>query len=97
MKTYTFSEARQKLSEVLDQAREEDVVITRRGGEAFIVRKQEIRMSPLDIPLVKTSQTITTADIVQAVRESRERPLWFEEPIAPPGAKKRARQRRRKT
>ena len=93
MKTYSFSEARQKLSEVLDQAREEDVVITRRGGEAFVVRRRELARSPLDFPVVKTSQTITTDDIIEAVRESCERPLWFEEPKA--GVKKRAEKRRR--
>jgi hypothetical protein len=81
------------LSEVLDQAREEDVVITRRGGEAFVVRRKELARSPLDIPVVRTSQTITTADIIEAVRESRKRPLWFEEPRA--GVRKRAEKRRR--
>jgi antitoxin (DNA-binding transcriptional repressor) of toxin-antitoxin stability system len=97
MKTYSFSEARQKLSEVLDQARDEDGIITRRGGEVFVVRRRQLPRSPLDIPVVKTSQAITTADIVEAVRESRERSLWFEEPASPARVKKRAAKRGRKT
>jgi hypothetical protein len=96
MKTYSFSEARQKLAEVLDRAREEDGNITRRSGEVFVVRRRELPSSPLDIPVVKTSQSITTADIVEAVRESRELPLSFEEPELP-GLKKRAAKRRRET
>jgi len=35
MKEYPYSEARQELSKVLDIARKEDVIIKRRGGEAF--------------------------------------------------------------
>ena len=37
MKVYTYSEARQRLSEVLDIARGEEVVIKRRGGETYSV------------------------------------------------------------
>lgn len=37
MKRYTYSQARQHLSEVLDTARAKDVQITRRGGEAFSI------------------------------------------------------------
>ncbi|MFC1535127.1 type II toxin-antitoxin system Phd/YefM family antitoxin [Thermodesulfobacteriota bacterium] len=35
MKVYTYSEARQKLSKVLDTARSEEVIIKRRGGGNF--------------------------------------------------------------
>jgi prevent-host-death family protein len=37
MRVYTFSEARQKLAEVLDLATKEDVMIKRRGGETFVL------------------------------------------------------------
>jgi len=35
MKVYTYSEARQHLSKVLEIARKEEVIIKRRGGETF--------------------------------------------------------------
>lgn len=35
MKVFTYSEARQKLSTVLDLARSEEVVIKRRGGSVY--------------------------------------------------------------
>lgn len=37
MKIYTYSQARQHLSEVLDTARREEVLIRRRGRETFSV------------------------------------------------------------
>jgi len=37
MKVYTYSEARQRFSEVLNIARTEEVIIKRRGGETFAV------------------------------------------------------------
>jgi len=37
MKVYTYSEARQRLSELLNIAREEEVIITRRKDETFAV------------------------------------------------------------
>jgi prevent-host-death family protein len=71
VRVYTFSEARQRLAEVLDRAKDEEVVIRRRSGDAFRVVYQRPSKSPLDIPGVKTS--ITTEDILEAIRESRER------------------------
>jgi DNA-binding FadR family transcriptional regulator len=69
MKSYSFTEARKKLAEVLDRARKEDVIIKRRGGETFVLRKRQANGSPLDVPAVKTKAK--TADIIDAVRESR--------------------------
>jgi len=40
MKVYTYSEARQRLADVLNIARTEEVVIKRRGGETFSTREQ---------------------------------------------------------
>ncbi len=69
MKVYTYSEARQKLSKVLDIARSEEVIIKRRGGETFKVIFKKSPKSPFDVPGIKTKAT--TKDILNAVRESR--------------------------
>ena len=73
MKIYTYSEARQRLADVLNTARTEEVVIKRRGGEFFsiILKKRQSKKSPLNIPGIKTKATMK--DILTAVRESRER------------------------
>ncbi|MCK4766212.1 MAG: type II toxin-antitoxin system Phd/YefM family antitoxin [Candidatus Aminicenantes bacterium] len=69
MKVYTYSQARQRLSEVLDTARKEEVIIKRRGGEAYSVVLKRTKKSPFDISGIKTKAT--TRDIVAAVRECR--------------------------
>ena len=71
MKVYTYSQARQNLSKVLTECRSEDVLIRRRGGEAFRVTPEPTEGSPFDVKGVKTKAT--TADILQAVREVRRR------------------------
>lgn len=72
MKVYTYSEARQKLSAVLDRAKAEgEVRIKRRDGGEFVVRPAERRGSPLDVEGVDTD--VTAEEIVEAVREIRER------------------------
>lgn len=71
MKVYTYSEARQRLADVLNIARSEEVVIKRRGGETFSIIFKENRKSPFDVSGIKTKAT--TKDILAAVRESRER------------------------
>jgi prevent-host-death family protein len=71
MKVYTYSEARQRLSEVLNIARNEEVVIKRRGGETFSIIFRKSKKSPFDVPGIQTKAT--TKDILAAVRESRER------------------------
>jgi len=70
MKVFTYSEARQRLAELLDLARSEDVEIRRRDGSTFVLsaRARE-NGSPLDIPGIRTRAT--TDDIIKAVRESR--------------------------
>jgi len=69
MRVYTYSEARQRLSEVLDTARREEVLIRRRGGETFRLIYDVPRKSPFDVPPVKTKAT--TRDILAAIRKSR--------------------------
>lgn len=69
MKQYTYSEARSHLAEVLDTARTEEVIITRRSGDTFSVTYRPPKTSPFDVPGIKTRAT--TEDILDAVRESR--------------------------
>jgi len=70
MKVFTYSEARQNLSELLNTAQNEEVEIRRRDGSVFsIVPKKENTKSPFDITGVKTKAT--TQDIIDAIRESR--------------------------
>jgi len=71
MKVYTYSEARQRLADVLNIARTEEVIIKRRGGEMFSVMFKKEKKSPFDIPGIQTKAT--TKDILTAVKESRER------------------------
>ena len=71
MKMYTYSEARQRLSDVLNTARTEEVIIKRRGGETFSIIYRKNKKSPFDVPGIRTKAT--TKDILAAVRESRER------------------------
>ena len=71
MKVYTYSEARQRLSDLLNIAREEEVIIKRRGGETFYIIYRKDKQSPFDVPGIKTKAT--TKDILESVRESRER------------------------
>ncbi|MDA8141684.1 MAG: type II toxin-antitoxin system prevent-host-death family antitoxin [Desulfobacteraceae bacterium] len=70
MKVYTFSEARQRLADVLNIARTEEVVIKRRGGESFSIIFRKGEKSPFDVKGIKTKAT--TKDILNAVKKSRE-------------------------
>jgi len=72
MKVYTYSEARQKLADVLEEAQREGTVqIKRRDGQEFIITPAKIKGSPLAVRGVQLN--LTTAEIVRAVREGRER------------------------
>lgn len=72
MKVYTYTEARQKLSAVLDQARSESVIIKRKSGESFqVIFKKPKKESPFNVPGIKTKAT--TSDILEAVKDSRSR------------------------
>jgi prevent-host-death family protein len=71
MKVYTYSEARQRLADVLNIARNEEVIIKRRSGETFSIIFRKSKKSPFDVPGIKTNAK--TKDILAAVRESRER------------------------
>jgi prevent-host-death family protein len=71
MKVYTYSQARQNLAQVLNQSKDETVLIRRRGGDSFAVVPKPREGSPFDVPGVRTA--VATADILAAVRESRSR------------------------
>ena len=72
MKVYTYSQARQKLAKLLDDARQDgQVQIKRRDGQTFIIKPVEEKESPLDISGVSTDLTLD--ELNEAVRESRER------------------------
>jgi hypothetical protein len=69
MRVFTYSEVRKRLARVLDKARQEEVLIKRRGGETFSLIRKSPRQSPFDVPGVKTRAT--TRDILEAIAESR--------------------------
>ena len=72
MKAFTYSEARQNLAQLLILAQKEEVEIRRRDGSVFSLKvKKNSPRSPFDVPGVKTRAT--TADILDAVGESRKR------------------------
>ncbi len=72
MKVFTYSEARQNLARLLKLAQEEEVEIRRRDGSVFSLKaKVRKHASPFDVPGVRTAAT--TEDVLEAVRESRER------------------------
>ena len=72
MNVYTFSEARQKLATVLDEAQRKGAVrIKRRDGSEFEVAPVRSKASPLDIQGVDLG--LSAEEIVAAVRETRAR------------------------
>jgi hypothetical protein len=74
MKVYTYSEARQKFASVLDKAQKEGGVrIRRRDGRLFTIQPITETASPLAVKGVRLK--LSRDDIVEAVRESRERTI----------------------
>jgi prevent-host-death family protein len=74
-KTYTYTEARQNLANVLTQAEKDgEVRITHRSGKVFILRPEVTDRSPLDVPGVDTG--ITRQEVLDSVREGRELDIW---------------------
>ena len=72
MTLFTYSQARQNLSKLLNLANKEgEVLIKRRDGHVFRVKPKQIRKSPLDVKGIKSN--ISTSEIIQFIRESRER------------------------
>ncbi len=72
MTVYTFSEARQNLASVLEQAKREGAVqVKRRDGSIFTIMPTPPQGSPLDVGYVDIA--LTRDEIVNAVRTGRER------------------------
>jgi hypothetical protein len=71
MKTsYTYSEARQNLSAILDYAgKVGEVRISRRNGQVFVIRPEKSTQSPLDVQGVNLG--LDAGQIVHAIREGR--------------------------
>ena len=71
MTTYTYSNARQALSKLLDIAKKEGkVLIKRRDGTYFSAQIEPPPHSPLDVEGIKTN--ITTQEIIRYIRKSRQ-------------------------
>ena len=72
MNVYTYSEARQRLASLLEQAaREGEVRIKRRDGQVFVVRPEARKSSPLDVEGVDLD--ISAEEILRFIQEGRER------------------------
>lgn len=72
MKLYTFSDARQQFSKVLDTAKKEGkVLIRRRDGSLFSLTAEKAPVSPFDVEGISTK--VTTSEIVDVLRSERER------------------------
>ena len=72
MQVYSYSEARQKLALVLNQAESTGkVIIRRKDGRTFALVPETVTTSPLDIPSIQTD--FTTKELVEIIREGRER------------------------
>ncbi len=69
MKVYTYSQARQRLSELLDSADKEEVLIRRRDGSTYLIVPKPMPTSPFAVSGIKTNTS--TQDILEAIRESR--------------------------
>jgi antitoxin Phd len=72
MEIYTYSEARQKLSSVLDKAESTGkVIIRRKDGRTFALTPERTLRSPLDVSSVKAA--VSTEELVEIVRKERGR------------------------
>lgn len=72
MKVYTYSQARQNLSKLLDEAKNEgEVRIKRRDGKTYTLKPIQENKSPLDVEGVESDFTIEELNSI--VREGRER------------------------
>ena len=75
MTTFTDDQAREQLSAALDQARAEgEVCIRRSDGAEFIVRPAMATRSSLDVGFIRPERPISMDDVLQAIRDGRERP-----------------------
>jgi hypothetical protein len=70
MKIYTYTEARQKLLSLLEQAAKYgEVRIKRRDGQVFIIKPQKRKGSPLAVKGIK--RKLTRREILESIEEGR--------------------------
>ena len=70
MKTYTYSEARQQLASLLDEARRNgEVRIRRQDGSEFVVQPVRSSTSPLDVPGLRAN--LRPGELVSLLRDER--------------------------
>jgi len=70
MQVYTYSEARQNLASVLDEAEQSGkVLIRRKDGRAFALVPEQSGTSPLDVPAIDAN--ISTKELVSILRKER--------------------------
>jgi len=74
MKIYTYAKAREKLADILEESKQEEIVIRRRKGDLYsILPKPSPRRSPFDVASLKKG--LLRAEILEAIREARHRPV----------------------
>lgn len=70
MNTYTYTEARQKLASILEQAAKYgEVRIKRRDGQVFVIKPQKRKGSPLAVDGIKLN--LSRYEILQSMEEGR--------------------------
>jgi antitoxin (DNA-binding transcriptional repressor) of toxin-antitoxin stability system len=70
MKTFTLTEARQKLASILEQAAKYgEVRIKRRNGQVFVIKPQKRIGSPLAVNGIKLN--LTRSEILQSIEDGR--------------------------
>ena len=70
MKTYTYSQARQQLASLLDEARRAgEVRIRRQDGSEFVVQPVRSSSSPLDVPGLRAN--LRPGELVSLLRDER--------------------------
>ena len=73
MNVYTYSEARQNFSTVLDKAETTGkVLIRRKDGRTYALAPERPAASPLDVPSIQAD--ISTSEVVTLIRDQRRRP-----------------------
>lgn len=72
MNTYTYTEARQKLASLLEQAAKYgEVRIKRRDGQVFVIKPEKREGSPLDVEGLDLD--LSREEILQSIEEGRDR------------------------
>ncbi|MFT3890435.1 MAG: type II toxin-antitoxin system Phd/YefM family antitoxin [Anaerolineales bacterium] len=70
MNTYTYTEARQKLASLLEQAAKYgEVRIKRRDGQVFVIKPQKPSGSPLDVDGIDLN--LSRGEILESIEEGR--------------------------